>query len=190
VLLESYSEERQPIFVETGRDFIEAGIQKDAAFLARYSPDKDRAEFEHAWKAHQGGAAPRVLTYEPHYEGSPIVFGRAGGRSSARGTHTFQARAGHHLPPQLLSSGRNVFEELGPYFTLLAFDADDSSVAAFVDAAKGLGVPLKVVRDSYADGRKAYEAKLILVRPDRYVAWASDGASVDARAIVSKAVGR
>jgi hypothetical protein len=189
-LLKSYSEERQPIFLETGRDFIEAGIEKDAAFLARYSPDKDRAEFEHAWKDHQGAAAPRVLTYEPHYEGSPIVFGPPDGRSSARGTHTFTARTGHHLPPQPLSSGRNVFEELGPYFTLLAFDADDRTVAAFAEAAKELGVPLKTVRDTYGEGRKAYEAKLILVRPDRYVAWTSDGGPNDAKGIMSKAVGR
>ena len=54
---------------------------------------------------------------------------------------------------------------------------------------KGLGVPLKVVRDTYQDGRKAYEAKLILVRPDRYVAWASDCAPRDAKAIVGKAIG-
>jgi 2-polyprenyl-6-methoxyphenol hydroxylase-like FAD-dependent oxidoreductase len=187
-LLQSYGEERQPIFLETGRDFIEAGIQKDAAFLARYSPQKDRAEFESAWKDQQGAAAPRVLTYEPHYEGSPIVFGPPGGKSSARGSHTFKARAGHHLPPQLLSSGRNVFEELGSYFTLLAFDADDTIVAAFAEAAKALSLPLKIVRDTYVDGRTAYEAKLILVRPDRYVAWAADAASDDAKAILGKAV--
>jgi 4-hydroxyisophthalate hydroxylase len=189
-LLVSYSKERQPIFLETGRDFIEAGIQKDGAFLDRYSPEKDRAEFERAWNDQQGAAAPRVLTYEPHYEGSPIVFGPPGGRSSARGSHTFKARAGHHLPPQLLSSGHNVFEELGPYFTLLAFDEEGRTVAAFADAAKMLDTPLKVVRDTYANGRTAYDAKLILVRPDRYVAWTSDGASADAGAIVRKAIGR
>ncbi len=187
-LLQSYSEERQPIFVETGRDFIAAGIERDAAFLARYSPENDRAEFERAWTEQQGAAAPRVLTYEPHYEGSPIVFGPPGGNSSARGTHTFKAFAGHHLPPQLLSSGRNVFEELGPYFTLLAFDADRRDVAAFAEAAGVLGVPLKIVRDTYQNGRKDYEAKLILVRPDRYVAWTGDRAPADAKAIMTKVV--
>ena len=189
-LLQSYGEERQPIFVETGRDFIAAGIDKDAAFLDRYSPHQDRAEFERAWNDQQGAAAPRVLTDEPHYEGSPIVFGPPGGKSSARGSHSFTARAGHHLPPQPLSSGRNVFEELGPYFTLLAFGADDSTVAAFAEAAKGLGVPLSVVGDTYEDGRRTYEVKFILVRPDRYVAWTAQRAPDNAKAILGRAVGR
>ncbi len=189
-LLQTYTEERWPIFKETAENFIEAGIRRDRAFLDRYSPERDRAAFEQAWKEHGNAAAPRVLTYEPHYEGSPIVFGPAGGASSASGKHTFTARAGHHLPPQLLSSGRNLFEELGRDFTLLAFGADDPAVAAFAQAAKALNVPLKIARDSYADGREAYEAKFILVRPDRYVAWTAMQAPDDAKAIIGKVVGR
>jgi 2-polyprenyl-6-methoxyphenol hydroxylase-like FAD-dependent oxidoreductase len=189
-LLQSYTAERQPIFMETGRDFIGAGIQRDRIFLDRYSPDRDRVEFEKAWREHEGAAAPRVLTYEPHYEGSPIVFGPPGSASSARGSHTFKARAGHHLPPQPLSSGRNVFEELGPDFTLLAFDGEDQTVAAFEKAARSLGVPLKIVCDGYQGGRTAYEAKLMLIRPDRYIAWSGDRTPADAAAIIAQAVGR
>ena len=185
----SYSEERRPIFKETAEDFIEAGIRRDKEFLQRFNPDRDRAEFERAWQDHANAAGPRVMTYEPHYEGSPIVFGPPGGLSSASGSHTFKARAGHHLPPQLLSSGRNVFEELGADFTLFAFDGDTQTVAAFEKAARLLGVPLKIVCDSYDGGREAYAAKLILVRPDRYVAWAADGAPADAKAVIAKAVG-
>ena len=158
--------------------------------MARYSPERDREEFERAWKEHANAAAPRVLTYEPHYEGSSIVFGPPGGASSAHGSHTFTARAGHHLPPQRLSSGRNVFEELGAGFTLLAFDADYRTAAAFEQAAKALKVPLKVVRDTYADGRTAYEAKLMLVRPDRYVAWIGNSTPADAAEVMRKAIGR
>ena len=189
-LLRTYTEERRPIFKETAEDFIEAGIQRDKEFLARYSPDRDRPEFERAWKEHANAAAPRVLSYEPNYEGSSIVLGPPQGVSSAHGTHTFKARAGHHLPPQLLSSGHNVFEELGRDFTLLAFDADDQTVLTFAEAAKTRGVPLKIVRDSYRDGRTAYEAKLILVRPDRYAVWTGGDTPVDAAAIIGKVVGR
>jgi hypothetical protein len=82
-----------------------------------------------------------------------------------------------------------VFEELGRDFTLIGFDADDAVVADFERAAKARGVLLKVIRDSYRDGRTAYEAKLMLVRPDRYVAWLSDTAPARADAVMARVVG-
>ena len=105
------------------------------------------------------------------------------------GDHSFKARAGHHLAPQILSSGRNVFEELGADFTLFAFDAAAQDVAAFEAAARARGVPLKVVRDSFTQGRCAYEARLILVRPDTFVAFAGDAAAPDAATIFTTAIG-
>ena len=83
-----------------------------------------------------------------------------------------------------------MFEELGRDFTLLAFGADDTAPAAFETATTSLGVPLKIVRDSLADGRKAYEARLMLVRPDRYVVWVSNDAPADAAKVIARLVGR
>ena len=136
-LLQSYSDERRPIFKEVAEDFIAARIRNDGAFLNRYNPARDKAEFEQAWKAQESDVGNRAQVYEPSYEGSPVVIGPPGGVSTAHGKHVFKARAGHHLVPQKLSSGRNVFEELGKAFTLLAFDADDGAVRAFEQAARG-----------------------------------------------------
>lgn len=116
-----------------------------------------------------------------------MIAGPAGGRCSAHGVHSFLARAGHHLSPQPLSSGENVFEKLGAGFTLLAFDADPKP---FDNAARLLHIPVKIVRDSYAGGREQYGARLVLVRPDQHVAWAGNAAPNDIAGLWQKVVGR
>jgi 2-polyprenyl-6-methoxyphenol hydroxylase-like FAD-dependent oxidoreductase len=189
-LLASYGEERRPIFKETGEDFIAARIREDAAFLARYNPQRNRAEFEKAWKARETDVGSRVQSYEPNYEGSAVVMGPPNGVCSAHGIHSFKARVGHHLAPQPLSSGRNVFEEVGSGFTLLAFEADDRAVEAFEQAARSSRIPLKLVRDSRRAEREAYEAPLVLVRPDQYVVWTGDRAPDDVGAVMRRVAGR
>jgi hypothetical protein len=188
-LLDSYDEERRPVFRETGEDFIAARIEGDREFLERYSPERDRAEFERAWNERSANMGAFVRRYEPHYEGSPVVWGPKGGKCGATGTHSFAARPGHHLAPQPLSSGRELFEELGPGFALLAFGADDASVEAIAAAARALAMPLAIVRDSFDGGRDAYAARLILVRPDQHIAWCADRAPADPHTMLAKTVG-
>ncbi len=189
-LLTSYSEERRPIFHEVAEDFIAERIRIDGAFLHRYSPDRDKAEFERAWKDKASDMDTRAQVYEPSYEGSPVVIGPPGGKSTAHGQHVFRARAGHHLAPQPLSGGRSLAAELGRGFTLLAFDATDAAVQAFERAAAETDVPLKVVRDTYADGRTKYETRMILVRPDQFIVWIGDTAPADVGAIMRKVAGK
>jgi hypothetical protein len=129
-----------------------------------------------------------VGSFEPNYEGSLVVWS-AGGAPSAAGSHKIRARAGHHLTPQQLASGRNVYEELGEGFTLFAFGASESQVSDFAAAASRLGAPLRIVRDDGADLPAAYGAKLVLVRPDQFIAWAGEEASPDAETILARAIG-
>ena len=118
-----------------------------------------------------------------------MVMGPPDSVCSIHGSLSLTANAGHHLAPQLLSSGRNVFEELGAGFTLLAFDAEDSTVKDFEETAMSLNVPLKVVRDTYEDGRKNTESRLALVRPDQYVAWTGDTSPDDTARLMQKVTG-
>ena len=90
----------------------------------------------------------------------------------------------------LCHPGRNVFEELGPAFTLLAFDAGGEDVARIEDAARARKVPLKVVRDSQTGGREAYGCKLILVRPDQFIAWCGDEMPAAPEQLMAKAAGQ
>jgi hypothetical protein len=186
-LLDSYTKERRPIFIETGEAITE-GIAKDRAFLARYSPQRDRGEFELAWSGLTSGeTAPP--SYEPHYEGSPIVWGPAGSISGVHGHHTFEARAGHHLAPVLLSSGRSIFEQLGRGYTLIALTNDRRPAVAFQDAASALRIPLRVLADTFEGERTAYGCRLILVRPDQYVAWTGNDLPTDPTTLLRRVVG-
>ena len=145
--------------------------------------------FKRAWAELKTESGPFVLNYEPNYEGSPVVFGPPNGVSRARGEYMFKARAGHHLAPRTLSSGRNVFEELSDGFTLLAFGAEDRRLRRSKPPHVRAVFRLKIVRDTYADELKDYGARLVLIRPDQYVAWTGDTAPADADAIVRRVAG-
>ncbi|MCG7359796.1 FAD-dependent monooxygenase [Roseomonas sp. ACRSG] len=187
-LLDSYDAERRPVFASTARDFIEKSIHSDRDFLTVFDPSRDRAAFEAEWTARQSGARSEVASFEPNYEGSPIVVNGTG-KPSAVGSHSFQARAGHHLAPQPLPNGGNVFDILGEGLTLLTSAPDGAEAARFEDAAKRQGIPLQIVALG-ADAEAAYGSGTILVRPDQFVAWADGGPAEHAEDILARALGK
>ena len=175
-LLDSYDAERRPMFASTARDFIARSIETDRKFLNEFDPERDRSAFEYAWSMRTKDAVGEVHSFEPHYEGSPIVADDTPGPGgNAVGRHSFKARAGHHLAPARLSSGRNVYQELGTGYTLLALGTNTVSIQSFRDAASTIGLPLTIIEDTNEDERQRYEVTLILVRPDQFVAWAYSG---------------
>lgn len=193
-LLDSYDSERRPVFESTVRDFIAKSIETDRVFLDAFDPAKDEAAFEEAWQARAKGAAGEVQAFEPNYEGSPVVLAQAqhARACSAVGTHRFEARAGHHLAPAALPSGRNVFEALGPGYTLLAFDADPGMVQVWRDTARSLNLPFDVVEGPWAGEAMRYGARLILVRPDQFVAWVGEDQDLSeeqARVVLTRVCG-
>ncbi len=184
-LLDSYSAERHPVFASTSEDFIARMIRDDRAFTRTQSPEKDRAAFEAAWAERAAGGNADVTEFLPHYAGSPLVFGEPGARSGAKGRHEFTARPGYHLAPQPLPDGGEMWDALGPGFTLL--DLNAAADTAAWRAAAG-PVPLTVVQADSPAARAAYGASLILVRPDLFVAWAGDAADLPS-AIIARATG-
>ncbi|QDM33412.1 monooxygenase [Tardiphaga sp. vice352] len=188
-LLDSYDSERRPVFVSTARDFIEKAIESDRDFLAAYDPATDKAAFEAEWQARSSGARSEVQSFEPNYEGSPLVTGAHGRSPSAIGAHEFVARAGHHLAPYRMASGRDVYDELGTGFTLIDLGAVPEFVTKFKSAADACRVPLKIVTEPSDAAQSHYNASLILVRPDQFVAFSTNDASSDARDVLQRAIG-
>ena len=185
-LLDSYDIERRPIFVETGEAMIAGGIERDRAFLERYAPETNGGEFKQAWDQLAQETLGRRQSYEPHYEGSPVVLGPAGGVCSIHGKASPRAEAGHHLMPAILADGRNIFDKLGQWYTLLTQHTDDADANELDQVARSLQVPLKTVANPVAD---QYQAKLILVRPDQYVAWAGDSLPADPKQLLQTVAG-
>ena len=193
-LLASYSAERQPVFASTMHDFIAQSIKIDKAFLETFDPVRDKPAFEQAWQERSQGAIGEVHAFEPHYEGSPVVFQEGSGSrvSSSKGSHRFEARAGHHLAPVVLADGRNIYQALGDGFCLLAMDAKSDAVQLFRDAAKDLGLPFTVIEEALGQQADRYLARWVLVRPDQFIAWVGHDADIgpeQARALLAHALG-
>ncbi len=188
-LLDSYDEERRPVFQSTARDFIEKAIETDRKFLEAFSPERDRDGVRARMEGTPVGSTCRDQCFRAELRRltSCVWPSRRGlqraGRACIHSTGGTPSRA-----PRL-SSGRNVFEELGDGFTLLDFDADGAQCRAFAAAAEQMQIPLKVVRDDGGEGRNPYEAAHVLVRPDQFVVWASGEEPIDPKDILRRATG-
>lgn len=189
-LLDSYGAERHPVFASTRDDFIVRSIIEDRAFTEAHDPNRDLADFEKAWARRAAGDDSMVTQYLPHYAGSPIVCGRSDARSGATGTHAFTALAGHHLSPPSLPGDAELWDQLGPGFTLMNLTGDTTMTDAFASAANARDVPLKTLDLATADLVDFYQADAILLRPDHFVTWAGSAGQADAVSILDRATGR
>ena len=186
-LLDSYEAERSPVFASTAESFIERFIRDDRAFVRAHAPARDLRGFEAAWSERSaGGAQQGIDSFRPHYCGSPVISGTTEAAPSAVGVHDMVARAGQHLPPQVLPSGQQLPGRLSASgVTLVGLGRDASD---FTEAARALNVPLEVRSEPAPEVAQTYGASRILLRPDGFVAWAGD-ACPDAQAVLSCAIG-
>jgi 2-polyprenyl-6-methoxyphenol hydroxylase-like FAD-dependent oxidoreductase len=194
-ILDSYTSERHPVFASTRDNFIARMINSDASFLANYQPEKNKSEFEEAWKKRAAGGQSEVQGYVPHYEGSPIVYSSAPVTKSmissnqtalpvtpgAVGLHSHKAYAGAHLSPQVLSDGRNIYSVLDEQHTLILISSDENTTTRdqFEKAAITARLPLSIVTSTPNENTERWEASIIIVRPDQFIAYASNELDVD-----------
>jgi 4-hydroxyisophthalate hydroxylase len=186
-LLDSYDAERRPVFASTRDNFIAKAIRSDRDFLHSFDPARSAVEFAAAWEQRAQGTPDEIRSYEPNYEGSPIVAGDAGRQPSALGWHENRARAGHHLAPVRRDDGMNAFESISGSFCLLAPDV--AGAGPFVTAAAELGVPLRVVIID-AESVRELGSPHVLVRPDQFIAWAGQASAADAYHVLEAAIGK
>ncbi len=191
-LLASYTAERKPVFASTRDDFIAAMITEDAALVNNYHPKKDKAAFTAVWDARANGDDSAVTQFLPHIAASPVVWGAEGATSGAKAAHRHQAEAGFHLSPALIGDGVNVFDQLGDNFALITVGENAGSAPYFMRAADEIGLALDVIQMPKNSATDQWQAEIILVRPDHFIAYAGVQMSAfeGARRCLSRAVGR
>ena len=88
--------------------------------------------------------------------------------------YTPTTRPGSRAPHLWLRPGVSILDLFGRNHVLLRFGEDAPDAAPLREAALSRGVPLDIHTIDNAEATQLYERKLVLVRPDGYVAWRGD----------------
>jgi 2-polyprenyl-6-methoxyphenol hydroxylase-like FAD-dependent oxidoreductase len=119
------------------------------------------------------------------YDDSAIVWPDGTPAPPLEGTtYTQIARPGARAPHVWLPDGRSTLDLYGRGFVLLRLGPHAPAGESLIAAAAMTGVPLEVVALDVPEVLKAYERRLVLVRPDGHVAWRADAEPQDARAVI------
>lgn len=198
-LLDSYEPERKPVAQRNASESTENlgrllaprnQLPPAAVFADGIDGEQARAEYGQWFKQlvrREWFSIGAHLGYE--YNQSPIIFTVPGRRMSEDTTRYEQTSTpGARAPHGWLADGRSTLDLFGRGFVLLQFGtgSDGDAIAA---AASDYGVPLQTVRIEEPAIRELYEAPLVLVRPDGFVAWRGDEEPDDAREIIGVACG-
>ncbi len=188
-LLDSYETERRPIQERVIREAT-ANMSVTSPELVVDNLDADDAVGEAARRA--AGARIQAtkraefhaldLVLDVRVSPSPVIDDGDRGQDHRLGGQRDVPVAGALLPHAWVDGGRSLYDELGEGFTLLRI-CSGGAEGSIERAARGRGVPLKVLD---VDRRAVRGSSLVIVRPDRYVAWTGDQEPEDAISLVDR----
>ena len=130
------------------------------------------------------------LNFGYYYDDSPIIqYDGSPAPSYEMGSHTPSSVPGCRMPHFWIDDDTSLYDALGNGYTLVSFDA---AIApdAFVEAARRRGFPLDVLNCEVPGHSEWLQTKLILVRPDRHVAWRGDALPDDLDLLLDRLSGK
>jgi hypothetical protein len=98
-------------------------------------------------------------------------------------------RAPHLWLDDKREMGGSLYDRFGHGFTLLRLNGSKADTSAFTHVAEQRGVPLTTLDVPLKEARELYGRDLILVRPDRYIAWRGDSVPQDVDAVFATVTG-
>jgi len=179
-VLDAYEAERQPITEQVShfamnhavalqeqRERVPADIEAPGSQGDKVRAAAGRALYELNVRQYCCGG----LNFGYFYDRSPLIeYDDEPAPKYTMDTFTPSTAPGCRTPHLWLDDGRSLYDALGPYYTLLRFDAAHD-VAPMVEAARLRAVPLTVLDVSAMSAGNLYSHRFVLVRPDQHVAW-------------------
>ncbi|MEM5428772.1 FAD-dependent oxidoreductase [Cupriavidus oxalaticus] len=192
-ILDAYESERKPITeqishiitdvavaVKMQRRNVPENIEEDSAagVESRRQAGDASEELELKQQCSAG------LNFGYFYADSPIIA-YDGEAQPAYSMHEFTSSTvpGCRAPHVWLDGSRSLYDELGPFYTVIRLDPS-VCVDALLQAAQERGVPFKLLDVRPSEAGSPYSRTLTLVRPDQYVAWRGDAVPADPLALV------
>jgi 2-polyprenyl-6-methoxyphenol hydroxylase-like FAD-dependent oxidoreductase len=124
------------------------------------------------------------LNFGYYYADSPIIA-YDGVKHPAYSMHEYEPSTvpGCRAPHVWLDGHRSLYDELGPYYTLVRTDSR-AEIGPLIHAAHKRNVPVKVLDLTPEEADGMYEFGLTLVRADQYVAWRGNRVPADSLELV------
>lgn len=182
-LLDAYQAERQPITDQVSR--FAFNMAKQVSQQRReISADIERDDaVGEAMRAQIGREAHDLyvqqqccggLNFGYFYADSPVIaYDGEAQPVYSMGSFESSSVPGCRAPHFWLGEGRSIYDALGAGYGLIRFDRS-TRIDGLLAAAARRGVPLTVVDVDDAEAAALYVKALVLVRPDRHVAWRAD----------------
>ena len=192
-ILEAYQAERQPITDQVSR-FAFSMAKNVSQQRREVSPDIERQdEIGEAARAALGQEAYDLyvqqqccggLNFGYFYADSPIIaYDGAAHPIYSMGRFESSSVPGCRAPHLWLDGHRSLYDACGDDFALLRLDPC-APMSGIVDAAARRAVPVKIVEVYASNAQSPYAHKLLLLRPDRHVAWRGDEEPSDPVALI------
>ena len=191
-LLESYEIERKPVALRNAAsstsNFKVLTSPKNCAAILDATAEGERTRHD---ISAQFTAAMRASYWEPSgiqmgycYDGSPLCIADGSAVPEEAPRYVQTTRPGARAPHAWLAEGHSTLDLFGRGFVLLhAPNAREADISILEIVASQAGMPLRSHAIPNCHVASAYEAPLVLVRPDGHVAWR--GARVnDAQGII------
>ncbi len=199
-ILDTFTVERRPVTEQVSKHVANIAVVNYAAEIRRNPPVE---LFEEGEVGEQARASAKGflleanmdqfncagLNFGPVYDESSIIASDAATPPPFElGSYVPTTIPGCRTPYFTFENGESLYDKMGLGFALLRTDPS-LDVSAILGAAKKVGMPMEVVDIEAGAADGVYDHKLVLSRPDQYVAWRGNEVPIDAGALIDQVRG-